>query len=248
MASIVIVACAWARHASGQLSEPFTDAAISRITVVRQGCFGGCPIYTLTLRRQGASTYIGRNAARLGIYAVNLLPAGAFERLTKSVEELHFFALADTSGAGVMDAEKIVVTVTTASRTKVVKTFDFAEAPSAFRGIVALADGVAANLAWENLNQPKDGIVAPFPLRKVDPQYTQEARNARLEGSVIVQVEVRPDGTVDPDRLSVVQGLGMGLDELAIDSVKQWSFKPAYRDGNPMGIQMAVNVPVEFRL
>lgn len=50
-----------------------------------------------------------------------------------------------------------------------------------------------------------------------------------------------------PDSITVVQGLGMGLDEKAIEAVKQWHFKPAYKDGKPMGIPVTVNVQVEFR-
>jgi TonB family protein len=69
-----------------------------------------------------------------------------------------------------------------------------------------------------------------------------------LQGSVIVLVEVRPDGTVAPDNITIVQGLGMGLDEQAIQAVSQWIFKPAYQDGKPMGVAMPVAVQVEFRL
>ena len=46
----------------------------------------------------------------------------------------------------------------------------------------------------------------------------------------------------------VVQGLGPELDENAIEAVKQWIFKPAYRNGKPIGTPMPVNVQVEFRL
>ena len=109
-------------------------------------------------------------------------------------------------------------------------------------------DGAAAKLPWEDLNQPKDGIIGPVPLRRVEPQYTEEARKARLQGSVIVLVEVKPDGTVAPDNTTIVQGLGMGLDEKAIQAVSQWIFKPAYRDGKPMVVAVPVAVQVEFRL
>jgi protein TonB len=69
-----------------------------------------------------------------------------------------------------------------------------------------------------------------------------------LQGSVLVLVEVRPDGAVAPDHITIVQGLGMGLDEKAIQAVRQWIFKPAYQDGKPMKTAMPVAVQVEFRL
>jgi TonB family protein len=94
----------------------------------------------------------------------------------------------------------------------------------------------------------KNGIIRPFPLRKVEPQYTEEARKARLQGAVIVLVEVSPDGTVAPDNIVIVQGLGKGLDEKAIEAVSQWIFKPAYQDGKPMVVAMPVNINVDFRL
>jgi periplasmic protein TonB len=61
-------------------------------------------------------------------------------------------------------------------------------------------------------------------------------------------VKVKPDGTVDPDDITIVQSLGMGLDEKAIQAVSQWIFKPAFRDGKPVGVAMHVAVQVEFRL
>jgi len=157
---------------------------------------------------------------------------------------LRFFDLPDVIGPVVKDAEQVVVTVTTGQNMKTVTTFDLAATP--LSAVVALSDALAAKLPWENLNQPKDGILNPFPLRKVEPQYTEQARKAGLQGSVIVRVEVRPDGTVAPDNISVVQGLGTELDEMAIEAVKQWIFKPAYKDGKPIGIPMPVNVHVEF--
>jgi len=140
------------------------------------------------------------------------------------------------------------VTVKTDRQSKAVLTYDLATAPPPFIAAVKLADGFAAKLPWENLNEPKNGILGPFPLRKVEPQYTEEARKAGLRGSAIVQVQVKPDGTVAADGITIIEGLGMGLDEKAIESVKQWIFKPAYKDGKAAGITMPVSIQVEFRL
>jgi TonB family protein len=224
------------------------DRIVSEITVERQGCFGGCPIYMLTLRRQGVSTYIGKSAERRGLFLGKVLWLGDFDQLSKAISYVRFFELPDEVGPAVSDAQKVVVRVTTPSQLKTVKTFDFARTPSAFWAVVMLADAMAANVSWQNPNEPKNGILGPVPLSKVEPRYTEQARQARLEGSVILQVDVRSDGTVAPDNIDVVQGLGLGLDEQAIEAVKQWIFKPAFKDGKPIGAAMATTVQVQFRL
>jgi TonB family protein len=233
-------------QAQQQTSNPATDT--SAITVDRKGCFGACPRYTLTLRREGRSTYIGRTGPRRGLFTALPVSVGDFDRLTQAISEIRFFDLPNVIGPGVDDAEQVAVTITTAEKSKTVTTYDLSAAPAPFAALVTLADGVAAELPWEDLNEPKNGIIRPFPLRKVEPQYTEEARRARLQGSVIVLVEVTPDGTVAPDNITTVQGLGMALDEKAIQAVRQWIFKPAYQDGKPMGVAMPVAVEVEFRL
>jgi TonB family protein len=233
--------------AQQQTSNPAT--VIDAITVDRKGCFGGCPRYTLTLRRQGNSTYSGLTGPRQGLYTARLLRVGDFDQLTKAISEVRFFDLPDVVGPRTSDTEEVAVTVITAQKSKTVTTYNLHDQATApFAALVTLADGVAAKLPWENLNQPKDGIIGPVPLRRVEPQYTEDARKAKIQGSVIVQVEVRPDGTVAPDSSTIVQGLGMGLDEKAIEAVKQWIFKPAYKDGKPVEIPMPVSVLVEFRL
>lgn len=232
--------------AQEQTSTSATD--ISAITVQRKGCFGACPRYALTLRRQGKSTYIGKTGPRQGLFTTKLVEAGDFDQLAKAISEVRLFDLPDVIGPVAEDAEEVVVTIIAPGKSKTVTTYDLARAPAPFAAIVMLADSVAARLPWERLNQPRDGITPPFPLRKTEPLYTEEARKARLQGLVILQVEVRPDGTAGPDNIAIIQGLGMGLDEKAIQAVSQWIFKPAYQDGKPLGVSMPVAVEVEFRL
>jgi len=191
--------------------------------------------------------YIGTTGTRRGLYTAQAVPSGDFDQLTKAISEARLFDLSDVIGPVAEDAEEVVVTFTTAEKSRTVTTYDLATAPAAFAAMVTLADSVAEKLSWDLLNQPKDGITPPFPLGTVKPLYTEEARKARLQGSVILQVEVRPDGTVSPDHIAIIQGLGMGLDEKAIQAVNQWVFKPAYRDGKPMAAAMSVAVRVEFR-
>ena len=91
---------------------------------------------------------------------------------------------------------------------------------------------------------PGSGIDPPRLLREVKPQYTEAALRQRLEGEVVVEVVVLRDGRVGDVRL--IQRLGAGLDERAVDAVKQWVFEPARRLGAP--VDVLVEVAVDFSL
>jgi TonB family protein len=84
----------------------------------------------------------------------------------------------------------------------------------------------------------------PAVIHKVDPEYTQEALAAKYEGTVLLHATVGTDGTASD--ISVAKGLGLGLDEKAVDCLKQWRFRPAYRDGQPVPVK--VTVEINFRL
>lgn len=92
--------------------------------------------------------------------------------------------------------------------------------------------------------RPGAGITPPAILREVKPDYTEEARRRRVEGDVVVEVIVRRDGSVGTIKL--IQSLGAGLDERAMDAVRQWRFSPAHRYGEP--VDVVVEVAVEFKL
>jgi TonB family protein len=88
------------------------------------------------------------------------------------------------------------------------------------------------------------GVSAPRPLFSPDPEYSEEARKAKFQGVVVLWVVVGPDGRVHDMRVS--RSLGLGLDEKAMEAVKQWKFDPARKDGQPVAVQ--INVEVNFRL
>ena len=71
----------------------------------------------------------------------------------------------------------------------------------------------------------------PSLIYKVAPEYTDKARAARLAGVVLLDGEIGTDGK--PDLLKVRRSLGLGLDEKAIDCVKRWRFKQAYKTAGP---------------
>src|SRR5581483_1746438 len=88
------------------------------------------------------------------------------------------------------------------------------------------------------------GVSAPLPIYKPEPEYSAEARRAKLQGTVILSLIVGIDGKAHA--IHVARSLGMGLDERAIEAVRQWRFDPAKRDGKPVAV--AVDVEVSFRL
>lgn len=88
------------------------------------------------------------------------------------------------------------------------------------------------------------GISQPIPIFSPDPEYSDEARKAKFQGTVILWVVIGTDGLVH--QVKVARPLGLGLDEKAIEAVKKWRFKPAEKDGHP--VQVAADIEVNFRL
>ncbi len=88
------------------------------------------------------------------------------------------------------------------------------------------------------------GVSAPLVLAKVEPEYSEEARKAKFQGTVMLYIEVDENGK--PKNLRVVRALGLGLDEKAIEAVSRWKFRPGFKDGK--AVTVAATVEVNFRL
>ena len=89
------------------------------------------------------------------------------------------------------------------------------------------------------------GVVsAPSLLFKVEPEYSEEARKAKWQGTVVLTVIVDEMGR--PNHVSVQRSLGLGLDQKAIDAVSQWRFKPGLKDGK--AVPVIATIEVNFRL
>ncbi len=88
------------------------------------------------------------------------------------------------------------------------------------------------------------GVSAPRALDTPDPEYSEEARKAKYQGTCVLWLIVGPDGK--PRDVKVARALGMGLDQKAIEAVRNWKFQPAMKDGKPVAVQ--INVEVNFRL
>jgi TonB family protein len=87
-------------------------------------------------------------------------------------------------------------------------------------------------------------VKAPIVVKRVEPQYTDEARNVKASGTVVLEAIVRRDGSVDIRQ--VIHALGYGLDDSAVTAIKQWVFKPATKAGEP--VDVALNIEVNFNL
>ncbi len=87
-------------------------------------------------------------------------------------------------------------------------------------------------------------IIPPVKLHAPNPQYTEVARKARIQGTVIVECVVDCNGI--PVNLRILKGLPMGLNETTLDAVSRWRFQPAMLDGRPVSVWY--NLTVNFRL
>jgi protein TonB len=88
------------------------------------------------------------------------------------------------------------------------------------------------------------GVTAPRVIFAPDPEFSEEARKAKFQGTVVLYLVVGIDGRAHEVR--IIRSLGMGLDEKALEAIGQWKFEPGRKDGNPVAV--LVNVEVSFRL
>ena len=84
------------------------------------------------------------------------------------------------------------------------------------------------------------GVSPPRVIYQPEPEFSEEARKAKFQGVCTLALVVGPDGR--PSNIRVQSSLGMGLDEKAIEAVKNWKFEPAMKDGHPVAVAIAVEV------
>ena len=87
-------------------------------------------------------------------------------------------------------------------------------------------------------------VTAPTLLSKTEPEYSEDARKARVQGTVVLRIEVNTLGQAQ--NVSVRQSLGMGLDDRAMEAVRKWKFNPGKVNGKPAVV--VAYVEVNFRL
>jgi TonB family protein len=95
--------------------------------------------------------------------------------------------------------------------------------------------------------RPGNGVLLPQPIREVKPQYTADAMRAKVQGAVVLECVVLPDGTVG--NVEVVRSLDatFGLDQEAIKAAKQWRFRPGTRFGEPVAVLVTIELTFTLR-
>jgi TonB family protein len=84
------------------------------------------------------------------------------------------------------------------------------------------------------------GVAAPEVIHSVEPEFSEDARRANFQGSVSIKLIVDSQG--NPQNVQLVQHLGMGLDEKAIEAVRQYKFKPAMYQGHSVSVQIVIEM------
>jgi periplasmic protein TonB len=88
------------------------------------------------------------------------------------------------------------------------------------------------------------GVSAPVVTFQVDPEFSEEARKAKFMGVVTVNLIVDQQGR--PQNVHTIRGVGMGLDEKAVEAVRQYKFRPAMEGGKPVAVEL--NIEVNFQI
>jgi periplasmic protein TonB len=88
--------------------------------------------------------------------------------------------------------------------------------------------------------RPGKGVTPPRVIYQTDPEFSEEARKAKYQGTCVLGLVVDANG--HPTQIRVLSALGMGLDEKAIESVKNWKFEPGKKDGHDVAVEIAVEV------
>lgn len=95
--------------------------------------------------------------------------------------------------------------------------------------------------------RPGNGVEIPRVLREVKPQYTADAMRAKVQGTVLLECVVLPDGTVG--NIEVVKSLdrAFGLDQEAVRAARQWRFVPGTRFGEPVAVLVTIELTFTLR-
>jgi protein TonB len=94
--------------------------------------------------------------------------------------------------------------------------------------------------------EPGNGVSMPSVIKQVDPEYTDAARAAKIQGVVTLKGVIEPDGHTD--NIVVIKSLDKqdGLDDEAVKAAQQWLFEPCKKDGK--AVRCNVQIELEFRL
>jgi len=107
-----------------------------------------------------------------------------------------------------------------------------------------LGPGEGGDVSGLGLSGASGETTAPVLIYRVEPEFSDEARKAKVQGVVMLSGEVDTNGRLR--NIRITQGLGLGLNEKAIEAVRQWRFRPGYRDGHT--VVTAATIEINFRL
>lgn len=95
--------------------------------------------------------------------------------------------------------------------------------------------------------QPGNGVSVPVVIREVKPAYTSDAMRAKIQGAVLIECDVQPDGSVT--NVKIVRSLDptFGLDQEAVKAARQWRFKPGMRLGQPVAVTISIELTFTLR-
>jgi protein TonB len=104
--------------------------------------------------------------------------------------------------------------------------------------IASMAGALLIPVRAQEVHKPGNGVSLPTVVTKVNPEYTQEAKAARIEGNVILNATVRADGTISEVAVTRSLDSTFGLDQQAVKALKQWTFKPGRQDGKAVAVNL----------
>ena len=102
--------------------------------------------------------------------------------------------------------------------------------------------GFLATARAQEVFRPGNGVTLPVVVIEVKPDYTAEAKAARIQGEVLLDTVVLADGHVGDVQVARSLDTVYGLDQQAIDAAKQWTFKPGTKDGKPVAVRVSIKL------
>ena len=109
----------------------------------------------------------------------------------------------------------------------------------------AAAAPAMAQSAGDQVYKPGEGVTTPTVVKDVKPNYTQDAMRRRVQGLVGMSCVVKADGTVGD--CTVTRPLDEALDQEAVRVAKQWQFKPGMKDGQPVAVEISIEMSFTLR-
>lgn len=113
--------------------------------------------------------------------------------------------------------------------------------------LLALAFVALVGAQDSTIYVPGNGVSLPQVVKQVKAEYTEEAKQNRIEGKVGLDVVVLADGTIGDVKVAQSLDTVYGLDANAVKAMKQWQFKPGTKDGKPVAVRVAVDIAYSLR-